>query len=219
MRLPGAVLALLAAGGPAAAEEGRLYDTGPSVISGYVRFVNGGTDPVAISAGADTVTLGTADGERIGRFQAVPARQALTAGIRMGDREAAVTVTVLPDEFVTIAALDGAATLLLRDQPGDFNALKATIGFFNADPACADGAMIAGAKKTVVFSAVVPGGVARRSVNPVAATVEARCGEAAAGSPLELGQLGAGGRYSVIVIPAAAGGHRLIGGLDERARY
>lgn len=212
-------LALLAGGQPAAAAEGKLYETGPSVVSGYVRFVNAGTVAATIAAGAGTAVLGTVDGERIGTFQAVPARQPLTATIGMAGQDGVVTVTVQPDEFVTIATLDGAATLVLRDLPADFNALKATIGFFNADPACAEGALVAGAGQTVVFKDIAPGDVARRSVNPVTATVAARCGAAVAGAPLALGQLSAGGRYSLIIIPAGAGGHRLVGGLDARARY
>ncbi|RJF87937.1 cell division protein FtsQ [Oleomonas cavernae] len=214
----GACLGLFALGGLAAAEEQtKLYDTGPDVISGYVRFVNAARADVAITAGGSgALALGTG---MIGRFQAVPARQELTATLAVAGKTAEVSVTLLPDEFVTIAVLDDAASLVLRDQPQDFNALKADIAFLNADPGCAGGVMRAGAKKTVVFSAVAPGQLARRSVNPVAALIEAGCGEAAAGGVLDLGLLEAGKRYSVVVVPDGAGGHVLIGGQDERARY
>ena len=217
----GACLGVFAVSGLAVAEEEtKLYDTGPAVVSGYVRFVNAAQADVAITAGSSgALALGTGMPGRIGRFQAVPARQELTATLAVAGKTAAVSVTLLPDEFITIAILDDAASLVLRDQPQDFNALKADIAFFNADPGCTGGVMRAGAKKTVVFSAVAPGQLARRSVNPVAALVEAGCDEAAVAGTLDLGLLEAGQRYSVVVIPDGAGGHTLIGGQDERARY
>lgn len=217
----GVCLGLFAVSGLAAAEEEtKLYDTGPSVISGYVRFVNAAQADVTITAGSGgTLALETGMPGRIGRFQAVPARLELTATLAVAGKTAEVSVTLLPDEFVTIAVLDGAASLVLRDQPQDFNALKADIAFLNADPGCAGGVMRAGAKKTVVFSEIPPGQLARRSVNPVAALIEAGCSEAAIAGTLDLGLLEAGKRYSVVVIPDGAGGHALIGGQDERARY
>jgi hypothetical protein len=214
------VASLIAAGPAAALQETKLYNTGPDQISGYVRFVNAASGPVSISTGGTgKLELGMADGERIGRFQAVPARQKLAAQVRAGDRSGEVEITVDPDEFVTLAVFPDATTLALRDKPQDFNALKADIAFFNADPGCAGGVMRAGQKKAVVFSGIAPGALARRSVNPVKAVIEAACGETSAGTPVDLGTLNAGGRYSLIVIPDGAGGHRLIGTEDQRAKY
>lgn len=219
-RLAATALVLLAGLGSArAAEETKLYNTGPSVVSGYVRFLNAGGAEVSVKAGDSTLALGVEDAARIGQFQAVPARQDLTATVTAGDKSSTVTVSVQPDEFVTIAVQPDATTLLLRDQPQDFNALKADIGFFNADPACATATMRAGAKKTEVFTGITPGQLARRSVNPIAAVVEASCGETPVAGTIDLGTLAAGGRYSVVVIPDGAGGQRLIGGQDLRAKY
>jgi hypothetical protein len=211
---------LVSAGAASAVQETKLYETGPSTISGYVRFVNAASGPVSVTTGGNrALVLDAADGQRIGRFQAVPARQRLAAQVRSGDKTTRVELTVEPDEFVTVAILADASTLPVRDKPQDFNALKADIAFYNADPACTQGVLKAGAKKTVVFSGVAPGGIARRSVNPVMAVLEAACGDAPAGAPVDLGALQAGGRYSVLLIPDGSGGNRLIGAADEKAKY
>lgn len=214
---PVAALLLLLCGSAQAEEQTKLYDTGPAVISGYVRFVNAAPAGVTVTAGG-TGSLALDPGA-IGRFQAVPAGRELTAAIAAGSATGTIAVTLQADEFVTIAVLDGATALVLRDRPQDFNALKADIAFLNADPGCTGAVMKAGAKKTVVFSDIAPGAIARRSVNPVAAVIEAACGDQAVPGSLDLGTLGAGGRYSIIVVPGAGGTHRLIGGLDERAKY
>lgn len=209
---------LVSAGAALAMQETKLYETGPSTISGYVRFVNAASGTVSVSTGTGALVLDTGDGQRIARFQAVPARQKVAAQVRSGDKTRKVELTVEPEEFVTIAILAN-ASLALRDKPQEFNALKADIAFYNADPACAQGILKAGAKKTVVFSGVSPGNVVRRSVNPVTAVLEAVCGDVPAGAPVDLGALQAGGRYSVVLIPDGSGGHRLIGAADQKAKY
>ncbi|MCF4164835.1 alginate O-acetyltransferase AlgF [Zavarzinia compransoris] len=199
--------------------EVQLYDTGPDVVSGYVRFLNAASGDVAVSAGGAGLALPATDEGRIGRFQAVPAESEQSADVAVADAKGSVTIEAAPEEFITIAVLDGGKTLVIRDTPQDFNALKADITFLNADPACAGAVMRAGAKKTVVFKDVAPGAMARRQVNPVAAVIEAACGETPVEGVVDLGTLAAGGRYSIVVIPDRAGGHRLIGGRDERAKY
>lgn len=218
-RFPILVAALVGLGGAAFAADIQLYETGPDVISGYVRFVNATGMAVEVAAGGATLALGTDDGARIGRFQAVPAGREQSATLHVGDDRKPVTITAQPDEFITIAVLDGAEALVIRDIPQDFNALKADIAFLNADPACAAGEMRAGARKTVVFKDVAPGAMARRLVNPVAAVIEASCGEVPVSGVVDLGTLAAGGRYSILVLPDGQGGHRLIGGADARAKY
>lgn len=214
-----AALALAGFVAGTAAAEIQLYETGPDVVSGYVRFLNAASGDVEISAGGASLALPATDEGRIGRFQAVPADSEQSAALTVGDAKDAVTIKAAPEEFITIAILDGAATLILRDTPTDFNALKADITFLNADPACAGAVMRAGAKKTVVFKDIAPGAMARRQVNPVAAVIEASCGETSVQGVVDLGTLAAGGRYSIVVLPDGAGGHRLIGGKDERAKY
>lgn len=208
---PGAALAI---------QETKLYDTGPATISGYVRFVNAASGPVSITTGGTrALVLETGDAQRIGRFQAVPARQKLAAQVRSGDNTGKVELTVEPEEFVTIAILADASALAVRDKPQEFNALKADIAFYNADPACTQGMLKAGAKKTLVFSGLAPGNVMRRSVNPVVAVLEGACGDAPAGAPVDLGTLQPGGRYSLVLMPDGSGGHRLIGAADQKAKY
>ncbi|MCW0180904.1 hypothetical protein [Zavarzinia sp.] len=203
----------------ASGEEIRLYSTGPGVVSGYVRFLDAAAGPVSMSTAAGSQTLGGADGTLIGRFQAVPAGTPQRATLTASGGGSVVELTVAADEFVTIAILADGQSLLIRDTPRDFNALKADIAFLNADPACMGARMRAGAKKTVVFDRVAPGGIARRLVNPAVAVVEAACGEVDVPGTLDLGTLEPGGRYSVVIVPDGSGGRRLIGGRDERTSY
>lgn len=215
-----ALAAFIACGAATAhGEEIRLYPTGPGVVSGYVRFLDAAAGPVSVSTAAGSLSLGGADGMLIGRFQAVPAGTPQRATLTAPGGSGTVELTALPDEFVTIAILADGGSLLIRDKPQDFNALKADIAFLNADPACAGAKMRAGAKKTVVFDQVAPGGIARRLVNPAAAVIEAACGEADVPGTLDLGTLEPGGRYSIVIVPDGAGGRRLIGGRDERTSY
>ena len=211
---------LMLMGDALAIQETKLYNTGPSTVSGYVRFINAAFNSVFISTGGiGALELASADDQQIGRFQAVPARQKLTAQVRSNDKTSKVQLTVDPDEFVTIAILTDGSTLPIRDKPEDFSALKADIAFYNAAPGCARGVLKAGTKKTVVFSGVMPGKLARRSVNPVVAVLEAACGDTPAGASVNLGTLKAGGRYSAILVPDAEGRYRLIGAEDQRAKY
>ncbi|TDP44904.1 alginate O-acetyltransferase AlgF [Zavarzinia compransoris] len=212
-----AVLFCLAAALPAtAAAEAMLYETGPGVPSGYVRFLNASAAPVAIRAGGAAIELGAGS---FSRYQAIPSGAEQRAKAGVGGTAQEVRVTAATDEFVTVAIVAGAAPLLIRDLPQDFNALKADIAFLNADPACADAAMRAGARKTVVFERIAPGAMARRLVNPVEAVIEAACGTDPVTGSVDLGMLAARGRYSIAVIPDGAGGHRLVGGRDEQAKY
>ncbi|WP_133251465.1 hypothetical protein [Zavarzinia aquatilis] len=212
-------LAMILAPLAARAEEIRLYPTGPGVISGYVRFLDAAAAPVSVSTGPASLSLGDGGDNLIGRFQAVPARAAQRATLTAPGGSSVVEVTVEPDEFVTIAILADGKSLVIRDKPQDFNALKADIAFLNADPACVDAKLRAGVKKVVVFDKIAPGGIARRLVNPAAAVVEAACGDVDIAGPLDLGTLEPAGRYSIVIVPDGAGGRRLIGGRDERANY
>lgn len=216
-RLALALLALACAR-PAVAAEIMLYETGPGVASGYVRFLDAAAGPITIATKGASLTLGGDDGVLISRFQAVPAGSAQRAQVTAPGGSAPVEVTLTADEFVTIAVLGDGKSLLIRDTPQEFNALKADIAFLNADPGCASGTLRAGAKKVTVFDKMAPGAIARRLVNPAAAVVEVACDGQTVDS-LDLGTLEAGGRYSIVVLPDGKGGRRLIGGRDERASY
>lgn len=200
----------------AALAEPMLYDTGPGVPTGYVRFLNAAGTPIAIAAGGKEMAL---DSGIFSRFQTVPSGTEQRATAAAGDARQAIQVTVQTGEFVTIALFAEAPPLVIRNLPAEFNALKADIAFLNADPGCPAATMRAGAKKTIVFDNIAAGAMARRLVNPAAAQIEAACGTVPVSGMVDLGVLAPRNRYSIAVIPDGAGGHRLIGGQDEQPRY
>ncbi|PTT98460.1 cell division protein FtsQ, partial [Pseudomonas sp. HMWF031] len=55
--------------------------------------------------------------------------------------------------------------------------------------------------------------VQRRSINPVSLSVQLVCANANVGAPLDLGELKAGERYSVLLVPSATG-PRLLNATD-----
>jgi hypothetical protein len=74
----------------------------------------------------------------------------------------------------------------------------------NVDSSCA-AASLMGAKAATIFEGVKPVTTQRRLANPVELTVQANCGTDAAGAAVDMSQLQAGERYSIIVIPAKKG--------------
>ena len=58
----------------------------------------------------------------------------------------------------------------------------------------------------------------RRQINPVKLTVQATCGGKPVGGVVDLGQLEAGQRYSVLLMPAAGGAPRVVFAADTVAR-
>ena len=99
--------------------------------------------------------------------------------------------------FITLVLhqkADGVTTAIVTDKP-EYNQLKARLSFYNATPDCAAGSLSEQVGRPV-FSNLPPDSGQARSINPVAATVTAACGGGKA-PPLSLGQLEAGGLYSV----------------------
>lgn len=204
--------------------EDALYDTGPSQDSSYVRFVNATASPLTITGqGGAKIELPAGDNARVTKYQPVKAGKALAAGVANASGKDSVTVTVSSGEFATVlitADASGRPSIaVLKEQPTDFNALKSSLAFYNADPACSAAELVAGANNTVVFSAQAPGTFARREVNPIAIGVAARCGGQPAGNAVDMGQLAAGGRYSIFVVATGANGHSLFSVKDATSTF
>lgn len=182
-----------------------LYETGPSQDSSFVRFLNAAGDKVTITNGANKLALGAQTDNRVSRFFPVKAGDKLTASAQAGSLKTSVEVVAKPGEFITVVLVpQGSALdkLIVRESPTDFNANRASISLLNADPACAQAGLNGGAKGASVFENVAPGTTQRRLVNAVKLSVQAQCGKTSAGAAVDMGQLQAGERYSVIVIPA-----------------
>jgi hypothetical protein len=208
----------VAAAGAAMAADGRLYPSGPPGGVAYLRFVNLAPHEVTITSPAAKIAIPADAAHRIGQFDPVPPNTALTGTAQFGAATKPINVTLAPNEFATVAVVgegaDGIAVAVFRETPSDFNALKASLGLFNADKACAKAELVAGAQ--AVIPDVAPGAVARRLVNPVNAELGAACGDPAQAAAAKLGQLNAGDRYSIFVV-AGKSGREVVAGRDEQA--
>jgi hypothetical protein len=99
----------------------------------------------------------------------------------------------------------GIKQITVRDAPDDFNGLKASLGFFNLDGSCANASLRPAGRTVDLFKGVAQGSLQRRSINPVKLAVQLVCANANVGPALDLGELKAGERYSVLLLPTPAG--------------
>jgi hypothetical protein len=190
-----------------------LYPTGPSEDSSFVRFVNTSELPLSLEAAGSKASLALPPAKPASDFQPVAANKALVGSLVAGSQRVPVDVTVKPGEFVSVFGLVSPkgelSVKVVRELPEDFNALRASLAFYNLDGACAQAGLKAAGRDVDVFTDVftdVPNGVAkRRFVNPVALSVQLVCAGKPQGAPLALGTLAPGQRYSVFAVPAAGG--------------
>jgi len=209
-RVPFAALAALIAlpGLHAAAGEIPLYPTGPAQDAAFVRFVDGGSAPLQVVAKDGQLPLQLSAARPVSPFFPVGASSTITGTLVSGGKRLAVSVKAQPGEFTTVVALPdgkGLRQVTVHDVPDDFNGLKASLGFFNLDGSCANPALRVAGRAVDIFKGVPEGHLQRRSINPVKLAVQLACANADVGPALDLGQLKAGERYSVLLLPTAAG--------------
>lgn len=194
---------------PAAADI-PLYPTGPAQDASFVRFVDGGAHPLEVSAAESSARLTLDAANPASHFFPVAAGKPVAGTLASGDARQKVSATVQPGEFVSIVALGGASkdgglrAVTVREKPDDFNALKASVAFYDLDARCAAPALKVSGRDIVLLDGVAVGQVKRRQVNPVALSVQLACGGRPAGQPLSLGTLVAGQRYTVFLVPDGA---------------
>lgn len=218
-----ALLSALAAmpAGQGVAAEGRLYPSGPPNGVAYLRFVNLAPGEVTITSPAAKIVVPADDAHRVGEFDPVTPGVALTGSAQLGAATKPIDVTLSANEFVTVAVTasgDGIALAVFRETPSDFNALKSSLGLFNADKDCAKAQLVVGDSHQTVVADVAPGAIGRRLVNPVNAELAVACGDPAQAVPAKLGQLNAGDRYSVFVV-AGGSGPQVVAQRDEQAPF
>ena len=219
-------LALLAGialyGNTAVAAEGKLYPSGPPNGVAYLRFVNLAPQEVTITSPAAKLALPTDEAHRAGEFDPVPPGVALTGSAQLGEATKPINLTLAANEFATVAVsadgADGVTLTVFRETPSDFNALKSSIGLFNADKGCEKAQLVAGDNHQTVIPDIAPGATGRRLVNPVNVALGVACGDPAQAVPAKLGQLSAGDRYSVFVV-AKGSGHDVVAVRDEQAPF
>ena len=208
--------------GAAIAAEGRLYPSGPPNGVAYLRFVNLTSQEVTISSPAAKIAVPADDAHRVGEFDPVTPGVALTGSAQLGEATTPINVTLVPNEFVTVAVTadgaNGVALNVFRETPSDFNALKSSLGLFNTDKGCAEAQLVVGDNHQSVIPDVAPGAIGRRLVNPVNADLGAACGDPAQAAPAKLGQLNAGERYSIFLLADGSGRH-VVAQRDEQAPF
>ncbi|NMY89214.1 alginate O-acetyltransferase AlgF [Pseudomonas oryzihabitans] len=201
------LLAGLGATALAQAAEIPLYPTGPSEDSAFLRFVNAGSQPLALQASGSAARLQLEAAKPVSDYLTVPATKAIKGELVQGAAKAPLELTVAAGEFATLVVLPGTPLVqrLVREQPDDFNALKASLAFYSLDPQCATPGLQAAGRNAEIFKDVADGTLQRRSLNAVALKVQLTCAGQATGAALDLGELKAGERYSVLLLPGASG--------------
>ncbi len=200
-------LALLSIGASQAAEIS-LYETGPAEDSSFIRFVNANEKDLEVTAKGSSAKIGLPRDKPASNYMAVSARKPIEGTLRAGGDSQSVSVEVEPGEFVSVIGLrrDGKfETLTVREQPDDFNALRASVAFYSLDARCKQAGLQVAGRDVMLFENVDDQQTARRQVNPVALSVQLVCAGKADDSVLELGTLQAGERYTVFLVPGETG--------------
>lgn len=199
--------ALLLIGGQPAlcATDMALYPTGPSQDASFVRFVNGTPQAIEVSAVGSKFKTSLPPDRPATNFLAVAANKEIKGQLLGASAAAsAISLTVKPGQFISVVAVlqgAGLTPVLFREQPDDFNALKASLSLYNVDADCAMAGLTVAGKPTSLFEKIAVNTLARRSINPVKLAVQLTCAGKPAGSAVDLGTLQSGRRYTVLAIP------------------
>lgn len=212
-------VAILLASLNAMAADIPLYPTGPAEDAAFIRFVNGSTEPMQVIAQKGQPPLKLDAAKPVSLFYPVTASSTIKGTLVSGQKQLELAVKAAPGEFATVVALPdgkGLRQITVHDVPDDFNGLKASLGFFNLDSSCVDARLRPAGRNADLFKGVTQGNLQRRSINPVKLAVQLVCANANVGPVLDLGELKAGERYSVLLLPTAAG-PRLLAATDSLA--
>jgi alginate O-acetyltransferase complex protein AlgF len=196
-----------------------LYPTGPAADAAFIRFVNGTAEPIQVIAQKGQPPLKLDAVKPASLFYPVTASSAIKGTLVSGQKQLALNLKAEPGEFATVVALPdgkGIKQITVHDVPDDFNSLKASLGFFNLDASCANATLRPAGRNADLFKGVTTGKLQRRSINPVKLSVQLVCANANVGPALDLGELKAGERYSVLLLPTATG-PKLLAATDSLA--
>lgn len=213
-------LCLCLGAGMSHGQDPKLYDTGPGADASFVRFLNLTDQALEVRSSSKTsISIGTA--KPSSDYFPVSSKARLKGLLVQGSAQKEIDFQIAAGEFLTVVGAAGKPGLLtisgVRENPDDFNALKASLAFYNLDAQCKDAGLAAVGRKVSVFDKVATGALQRRSVNPVSLKVEASCAGQPVAGQLDLGMLEAGKRYSVF-LAAQKDQKRLIFVVDTIAR-
>lgn len=191
-----------------------LYPTGPDQDSAFLRFINAADHPLQLLAEGSRASLKLEGTHAVSDYLPVPANQPIKGTLERNGKSQPLDIQVAAGEFASVIALpdsaQGIRQVVIREQPDDFNSLRASLAFISADPACTQAGLRAAGKNADLFKEVTNGSVQRRAINPVSLSVQLVCAQTNVGAPLDLGQLKAGERYSVVLLPGANGPYLLL---------
>lgn len=219
LKLTFVVMALLSTGAAVAQNSGLagLYAAQPPAGSSFVRVVNTSGTPLKIMLGSVNLPTSSSDSNAIASDYKVvdPARMPT---MTVNGLPVIGEVKPAPNGFTTLViSLKGteAAVRSVADNPEGQNALKAVLRSYNLVPNCV--LTLSVANGPVVFERIGFAENRARSINPVKATLVAKC-EQSESAPLSLPALSAGDKYSVFLIGDVAK-PRLVGQFDLTQPY
>lgn len=186
----------------------QLYETGPAEDAAFVRFVAAVPGTVEVVAGSSArVPLDPQNASTA--WQPVRARVALKATLHHSGTKQDAGVTVQPGEFVTMAAIPngqgGWQVGIGREKPQDFSAHRVSLGVLNMAKDCADATIKLAGKDVVIVGKAPVGQVERRMINPVSLGVDLFCNGQRVQETTDLGNLRAGSRWTLLVLPEGKG--------------
>lgn len=196
-----------------------LYATGPAEDSAFIRFVNASPAPLEVVAQPGQAPLRLETAQPVSLFFSIDAGQSIKGALVSGGQKLPIDLKIEPSEFVTVFAVpDGAGIqqAVVRESDTDFNALKASLAFFNVDASCTDAGLLLKGRRVDEFTSVPVNTAKRLMINPVKLSVQLVCANANVGAALDLGQLKMGERYSVMLVPSASG-PRLLHATDTQS--
>lgn len=186
-----------------------LYPTGPDQDSAFLRFINADDRPLQLLGEGSRAGFSLEGSNTVSDYLPVPANQPIKGTLERNGKNQPLDIQVAAGEFASVIALpDGAhgfRQVVIHEQPDDFNSLKASLSFISAAPGCTQASLRAAGLNAVLFKDVPDGSVQRRAINPVRLSVQLVCAKTDVGAPLDLGQLKAGERYSVVLLPGVEG--------------
>lgn len=226
MKLHTIVSALIATtassfGGLSLSAEIALYPTGPSQDSAFVRFINGTDANLSLTAGGSKAKIALDASQPASQFYPVPSKGKITGEFSNSQTNSPISLAVKPGEFATVIALsngDKLKQIVIKEQPSDFNSLKASLALFNVAPSsCSQAGLVVVDRSVSIVEKVATGTTQRRLLNPVNLTVQLSCNGKATGNVLKLDNLKAGERYSIFAVQNLDG-VRIFFAIDTVAR-
>jgi hypothetical protein len=191
-----------------------LYPTGPDKDSAFLRFINAADRPLQLLAEGSRASLSLEGPNAVSDYLPVPANQPIKGTLAGNGKSQPLDIQVAAGEFASVIALpdsaQGIRQVVIHEQPDDFNSLRASLAFISADPGCTQAGLRAAGLNAELFKDVASGSVQRRAINPVSLSVQLICAQTDVGAPLDLGQLKAGERYSVVLLPGVNGPYLLL---------